>query len=418
MKTLAIIRREYVERVRSKSFLIATILLPVLMGLSIGLPILLSDQGAEEQRNVGLIDPSAEILEPLRRSLAGQGLDNFALVTINIEGRSLEDGLAEMRSMILDEVIDSGVVVGPDYIEHPRATFYGKSVSSMLLLDEIRPALDRVLRETRFDNAGVPDSLHVYLDASTVWNRMTVTAEGEEARQDEGSAFMMALTLIMILYMMVVVYGQHTLTGVIEEKSSRVVEVILSSVPSRSLMLGKVVGIGLAGLTQMAIWAASILYLSGRGVSVAGLTIDASVLSPIMLVSFLVFFVLGFFMFAMLYAGVGALCNTVQESQQFATPIVMFAVIPMLLLAMVLRAPDSTLAVVLSLIPLFSPILMFMRVCLQTPPIWQIVLSWALMGATIWLLTRLAGKLFRVGILAHGSAPSWASVMRILKQPD
>ena len=418
MKTQAIIRREYLERVRSKSFLIATILLPALMALSIGLPILLSDSGAEEQRNIGIIDPSAQVLEPLRDALAGHGRDNFALVTINVEGRSLEDGLTEMRSMIMDEVIDSGVVVDADYIARPAATFYGKSVSSMLLLDDIRPALDQVLRESRFERAGIPDSMHAYLGARTAWERMTITAEGEEARQDEGSAFMMALTLIMILYMMVVIYGQHTLTGVIEEKSSRVVEVMLASVPARSLMLGKVIGIGLAGLTQVSIWAATILYLSSRGISVAGLTIDASVLSPVMLVSFLVFFVLGFFLFAMLYAGVGALCNTVQESQQFATPIVMFAVIPMLLLAMVLRAPDSTVAVILSLIPLFSPILMFMRVCLQTPPLWQIGLSWVLMGVTIWMLSRFAGKLFRVGILAHGSAPNWASVMRILKQSD
>ncbi len=418
MKTLAIIRREYLERVRSKSFLIGTILLPALMALSLGLPILLSDSGADDQRNIGIIDPSNGVIEPLRTVLDEMGKENFALVTINVEGRTLDDGLDEMRGMLQDEVIDSGVVVDAEFLADPRGTFYAKSVSAMLLLDDLRPALDRVLRESRFRTAGVPDSLQAYLAARTVWERKTLTTEGEETHQDEGSAFLFAMTLIMILYMMVVIYGQQTLTGVIEEKSSRVVEVILSSVPARNLMFGKVMGIGLAGLTQVAIWTATIFYLSGRGVTVAGFTLDGSSFTPVILISFLVFFLLGFFLFAMLYAGVGALCNTVQESQQFATPIVMFAVIPMLLLSMILRTPDAPVAVALSLFPLFSPILMFMRVCLQTPPLWQIVLSWVLMGVSIWLLSRLAGKLYRVGVLAHGSAPTWKSVVKMLRSPD
>ena len=178
------------------------------------------------------------------------------------------------------------------------------------------------------------------------------------------------------------------------------------------------VGIGGAGLTQVAIWVAVLVYMAGQGISVAGLSFDASFLTPMILGSFVVFFVLGFLLFSMMYAGVGALCNTIQEAQPFATPIMMFVVIPMLLLSMVLRAPSSTLATVLSLIPMFSPVLMFIRVCLSSPPLWQVLLSWVLMSATIWLMSRAAGKLFRVGILMNGSAPSWATLIRTLRQPD
>jgi ABC-2 type transport system permease protein len=133
-------------------------------------------------------------------------------------------------------------------------------------------------------------------------------------------------------------------------------------------------------------------------------------------VSFLIFFLLGFFLYATLYAGVGAMCNTVQDSQQFHMPLVMGLVIPMLMLSFVLRAPDSTVSVVLSLVPFFAPVLMFMRICVQTPPFWQIGVSWVLLVLSIWLAGKAAGKLFRLGILMHGSSPTWVTLGRALRQ--
>jgi len=127
------------------------------------------------------------------------------------------------------------------------------------------------------------------------------------------------------------------------------------------------------------------------------------------------FFLLGFFLYATLYAGIGAMCNNVQDSQQFNGPLTMGLVLPMMLLSLVLRAPDSTLSTVLSLVPLFAPVLMFMRVCIETPPLWQILLSWGLLAVSIWLAARMAGKLFRMGILMYGSSPTWASLMKVLR---
>lgn len=209
---------------------------------------------------------------------------------------------------------------------------------------------------------------------------IAVTAKGGEEEQDEAVTFGMAMVLIMIIYMMVLMYGAHTLTAVIEEKGSRMVEVLLASVSPGDLMLGKVIGIGLAGLTQFAIWAIAFFTLSQRGVAIGEFSLDVGFLTPVILVSFVMFFLLGFFLYATLYAGIGAMCNSVQDSQQFQFPLMMGLIIPMLLMQAVMRAPNSTLATVLSLVPLFSPVLMFMRVCMETPPLWQIALSWALMG--------------------------------------
>jgi ABC-2 type transport system permease protein len=321
-----------------------------------------------------------------------------------------------MKSMIIDGAVHSGIVVPADFIETGQVSFYNKSVSSLVVRDEVlKPALNRVLREERFARAQVPDSLFTYLSARTEWNSIAVTAEGGEEQQDESVSFAMAVVLIFIIYMMVLLYGNHTLTAVIEEKSSRMVEVMLASISPGEMMLGKVLGIGLAALTQFGIWAAAFFLLSQRGVTIGDLTLDVGFLTPVILVSFVMFFLLGFFLYATIYAGVGAMCNTIQDSQQFHIPLTMGLAIPMMLLSLVLRSPNSPLATVLSLIPLFSPVLMFMRVCVETPPLWQVGLSWLLMGLSIWLSARMAGKLFRVGILMTGQAPTWAMLGRALR---
>jgi ABC-2 type transport system permease protein len=224
----------------------------------------------------------------------------------------------------------------------------------------------------------------------------------------------MAVALIMIIYIMVIMYGNHMLTAVIEEKGSRMVEVLLSSLSPGSLMAGKILGIGLAGLTQFGIWTAAFFFLSRQGVQVGDFTIEASFLTPLILVSFLLFFLLGFFLYATIYAGVGAMCNSIQDSQQFMY-LNFGLVLPMMMLPLVMENPNSPLATILSLIPLFSPVLMFMRVCVETPPMWQIGLSWVLMGLSIWVTSRAAGKLFRIGILMYGAAPTWASLARALR---
>ncbi|MFO7653085.1 MAG: ABC transporter permease [Candidatus Krumholzibacteriia bacterium] len=414
-KVWIVVRKEYLERVRSKSFIIGTVLGPALMSLLIVLPMLLSNIGSDEQRTIGVIDPAGRYFEPLRGAVRAQGSQNLELVLINCQDRALDDCVQELQDKILGQALHSGIVVSPDFVDSRTAVFYNRSVSALVVRDEVlRPALNNVLREMRMASAGVPDTLHAYLVATTDWSSRKVTAEGA-AVQNEAVSFAMAFILIMIIYFMVLMYGSHTLMAVVEEKGSRMVEVLLASVPPHKLMLGKVLGIGLAGLTQFAIWTIALVFVSAQGIAIGGFQLDTSVLTPTILASFVVFFLLGFFLYATLYAGIGAMCNTAQESQQFQTPLAIGLVLPMTLLTLVLSAPDSTASVVLSLIPLFSPVLMFMRVVVQTPPLWQIVLSWLLMIASIWLAARVAGRLFRAGILMYGAAPTWASLGRALR---
>ncbi len=415
-KILTVIRKEYMERVRSKSFLIGTLLGPALMSMFIVLPMLLADSGGDDQRTIGVIDPSGLYYDQVVAVLADRGVTSLDLERFDVGPGGPQGALTELKSSILDESIHSGILIDPDFLENPSVNFYNKSVSSLVVRDDmLRPALNRVLREGRFAKSEVPDSLFTYLAERAQWSSIAVTAEGGEQEQDEAMGFIMAISLIMIIYIMVLMYGSHTLMAVIEEKSSRMVEVLLASLSPGQLMLGKVMGIGLAGLTQFGIWTGTFFILSQQGVSVGDFTLDTAFLTPVILVSFVMFFLLGFFLYATMFAGVGALCNSTQDAQQFQTPLMMGMIIPMTMLTMIVRSPDSTVSVVLSLVPLFSPVLMFMRVCVETPPMWQIGLSWVLMFVSILLAAKGAGKLFRMGILMYGESPTWATLLKVLR---
>jgi ABC-2 type transport system permease protein len=414
-KVLTVIRKEYLERVRSKSFVIGTVLGPALMSLIFLLPVLLADKGGQDLKRVGVVDLTGRLFAPLQEVLAEWQQDSVELELVGQDPFLAEDLAGRLKQSILAEDLHSGMVIAPDYLESRQVTFYNKSVSSLLLREKtLAPAMNRLLREGRFQATGVPDSLYSYLSERSQWTSIAITAEGEQEQQNEDATTIMAISLIMIIYIMVIMYGNHTLTAVIEEKGSRMVEVLLSSISPESLMLGKILGIGLAGLTQFAIWTAAFSVLSQQGVQMGSFHLDASFLTPVILISFLVFFLLGFFLYATLYAGVGAMCNSVQDSQQFAF-LNFGLILPMIMLPLVMENPNSPLVTVLSLVPLFSPVLMFMRVCLETPPVWQIGLAWLLMLTSILITSRGAGKLFRVGILMYGASPTWASLARALR---
>ena len=191
-----------------------------------------------------------------------------------------------LKADILSGTLNAGIVIDSDFLDSGQVTFYNTSVSAMVVRDEIlRPALNRVLREFRFREAGVPDSLHTYLAARTDWTSIALSADGAEAEQDETVSFAMAFILIVMLYIMVIMYGSHTLTAVIEEKGSRMVEVLLASIAPDHLMFGKVMGIGLAGLTQFAIWTTAFFAISQYGVTLGDFTLDVGFLTPTILLS-------------------------------------------------------------------------------------------------------------------------------------
>jgi ABC-2 type transport system permease protein len=242
-------------------------------------------------------------------------------------------------------------------------------------------------------------------------------ARGEETR-DQGQAFLLSYFFVLIIYMTVLMYGMYVMRGVLEEKSSHIVEVIISTVKPFELMLGKVLGIGAVGLTQMLLWSALGLALSAPAVlgaiGLTGMELPSIPLS--LMVFFVVYFVLGYLLYGTLYAGVGAAFDTEQDAQNFQAVITIFLIIPLVLIVQIMNQPDGALSVVLSLIPFFTPILMFLRMTLTQVPPFQIAASVVLMVAAILVMAWLVGKVYRVGILMHGSKPKVKDLLRWVRE--
>ncbi len=220
---------------------------------------------------------------------------------------------------------------------------------------------------------------------------------------------------MMILYTSILMWGQLVMTSVIEEKTSRVIEVMASGLPSTQLLWGKLLGVGAAGLTQFLVWALSLLVVSVLAAGQATTDFKMPEITPLVLISFVLFFLLGFFFYAALYASIGAAVNTVQEAQNFVFPVVLPLIIGMVCFPAVIESPDGGLAITLSMVPFLSPLMMFLRIVVLTPPWWQIGLSFALLAVAIVGAVWMAARIYRVGILMYGKKPTFPELMKWVK---
>ena len=232
---------------------------------------------------------------------------------------------------------------------------------------------------------------------------------------------MIAYFMGFILYIAILIYGQQTMTSVIEEKTSRIMEVLTSSLTPFQMLLGKVLGVGAAGLAQMAIWGGTVFVLSSQRTPLAaafGMSADAAQSFPIpsmapgLLLVFLLYFALGFMLYGALYAAIGAMCNTIQETQQYAIFVTVFIIVGFFAVFALIKDPTGPLGVTMSYIPFFAPFTMPVRWSLTSVPPLELVLSLALMVATLLACVWLAARIYRTGILMYGKKPSWRELWR------
>ena len=407
-KLWAIVRREYLERVRTRSFVISTILVPTLMAAMMIVPAIIASKGGKPLR-VAVVDATGSLQAEAEAALRAARLDEKARFEVMPSpGGSLDAREAALRQQAFDGRIDGWVVLPKDAVEKASASYYGRNVSNMIDFRVMARSLGDLLLGCRLRSAGIDPvrvkELTKELDLKTI----RISASGE--REDRGAAFLASIILMTILYTTIIMWGQVVMTGVIEEKNTRVVEVMASGVPATMLLGGKLLGIGAAGLTQFAVWVASLFAVSASGAGIGFFRMPE--LSPLMLASFVVFFLLGFLLYAALYAAIGAAVNTVQEAQNFAFPVLLPLLAGFVCFSVVLQSPDSGLSVALSLVPLISPLLMFLRIVVLTPPLWQIALSVLLLLATILGVLWFSARIYRVGILMYGKKPTFPELLR------
>lgn len=435
-KILSVIKKEYIQIVRTKGFIIGTILGPVMMAVLIVVPVIMSTVAVDKQKTIGVVDLSREIFLDLDTKLGQEDYrldDGFRRYVLRktelLPGVRVDELKKELNEKVLNGELSAYILIPEDVLEVEDTEtaekkeksedrdmeYVAQHTTDIQELAELNKALNSVIIEKRLRKGGLdPQKVSQYIKQVRL-TPIKVTKKGEE--KDMMGTFMVSYFLALILYMAIFIYGAVIMRGVIEEKSSKVVEVVLSSIKPFQLLLGKILGIGAVGLTQFSIWA--VFGLAATQYSQthipAGADFNLVSIPAYIFVYFVVFFILGYFLYATFYAAVGSMVNSEKEAQQLMMPITMFLVLPLLLLIFVIRSPDSALSVFLSMFPLFAPIIMMLRVSVLLPPFIQVGGAIVLLILAVLVMTWLAAKIFRVGILMYGKPPKFAEIIRWLR---
>jgi ABC-2 type transport system permease protein len=411
-----IAKREYLSRIKSKGFWLATIALPLFMTAMMVVPSLVMSKTQATQK-IALVDTTGAVANELVASLERSGAQAiFEVERIKLAGD--EQALrADLDARVLDSDIAAWIWVSDETLKSDSIEYHAESVSNLVTQQILSSKVSEVVRGMRLAEAGFDVEAIGALSRSISLSTVRISEEGSK-EENGGFAFVVAIALFFMLYMTIIIYGTQVMLGVLEEKASRVVEVMLSAVAPIDLMTGKLLGICCVALTQLSIWISTAFVLTSP--AMLALTplpegFELPSLSPVVIAHFFGYFLLGFALFASFYAMIGSAFNNQQEAQQMSSIGVVFLIAPMMVFMPVLNDPDSTLAVTMSLFPLFTPLLMILRIAVKMPPLWQIALSYVLTLAACGGMVWLAARVYRVGILMYGKKPSLKELWRWIR---
>ncbi len=409
-----IAKREYLERIRTKAFLVATILIPLFMGAFVFGSRYLTSR-SKSSSHVAIVSADTTFSADLKHTLQTSKNSNM---TVDLLTPSAPNG-DQTRAALDHELKGKGDLAGYLWVmppagrgsgqnARPTFTYVPRSAGDRATQDTLSSAIRSVLTREglRQQGMGAPD-----IDALMAPVVMDTSKTGD-SRAASGAAYL----LFFLMYMVIMLYGMNTARSIIEEKSSRVFEVMLSTIKPDQMLAGKILGVGAVGLTQIGVWmiAAAALGSTSLATNLIG-SGGHPPISATQIFFFIAYFVFGFLVYSSIAAALGAMTNSEQELQQLNMFLVMPLAFSLLMLFVIVPAPNSTLAQIVSLIPLCSPLLMDFRISLTSVPAWQIGLSFLLMSLTIVAILWVASRVYRVGILMYGKKPSLPEILRWLK---
>jgi len=440
-KLFAVFKREYLQTVRKKSFILLTLLMPFLMAAVVTIPGLLIAKSFGEKR-VAVLDGTGRLQEAFApgkiaaaavegagsqaRKMPGAGSGLPTLVRPEYTAFTGDPRAAAApylsrltgRNLREDRKLDGVLLIPVDAATNAaaRLTYYSRSATDLIGQQMISEVASRALIRLRLTERGVDPALLEDVLRKTNVDAVQVSSTGEQKKGGEAN-FIVGFVFAALLFLPMIIYGVEIMRGIVAEKTERIAEILISSMSALQLLGGKVLGLAAVGLTQISVWMAMGGLVAGAA---SGLALAAGMnlgqfLRPAIVPWFLIFYLLGYMIYVCVYAVGGAMANSEKEAQQATTPAMLVIMLPWFLLAPIIMSPDSKLATTLSLIPLFTPITMFVRVLVSEPPMWQVGVSIALTILTIYFLFWAAAKIFRVGILSYGKRPTIPELWRWLK---
>lgn len=409
MKVMHVIRREYVENVRRRSFVISTIVTPLLLAILFVVPVIVTMYEPNREFRVTVIDQTGVLAPDFVAALTDtlqDGSRKYLTTVVPVTEGEFDAARDAQTAALQHGDTDILLIVPQSTMTGGSASYITREERNYNVLERFKTALgDAVLRQ-RLAAEGLDNAQVRELTAGVDIDMNQLTDEGSVKKRNFVTEYGIMFMFVMILYWSILSWGTTIGKSIVEEKGSRIVEVLLSTLTPRDLVIGKLIGVGLAGITQFAIWAITGLVLTGSVLPLLLARMGPLDIQPIVFLYAVLFFVLGFLLFAALYLVMGAMSTTEQDLQQLQVMITLPMIIPMLMLLLIAQNPNSGLAVVMSLIPVLTPMIMMARIILLTPPGWQIALSLGLLVVSIYVAVTFAARVFRVGILMHGKRPT------------
>ena len=402
-------RREYLEQIRGRAFRLSTIAVPLLILVVAGM-IYMTGRGASGGKHIAIAANDAVLAADLRAQLVEE---KDARDTVEILAAAQPGDRAALVHRVRAKDLDGFLWVQSQPGKAPEATWVAQSSGDFLMENKLSSLLNKSIVRERLTASGVEAGrIDALLDKIEIQTRQ-VSKEGQEVKSNSMTSFYKGYLMALLLTMTTMIYGMNVARSIIQEKTSRIFEVMLAIAKPSDLLAGKLIGVGAVGLTQIAIWV--VIGVAAAGSALAGPILSGALdlhFSWVEAVMFPLYFVLGYLLNAALFAGLASTCETEQELQMF-TPL---AAVPVWLsfgmIIVVVNNPNSILSIAASLFPATSPIIMMLRMGSQMPPVWQFAASIALLVASIWATLWFSSRLYRVGILMYGKRATLPEILR------
>jgi ABC-2 type transport system permease protein len=419
-----IARNEFVTRIRTKGFIITTLLGPIiLIGFFVVIGIVSVKSLTPDSREIAVIDPGMRLVDGLQN-------DMITFTPVDVP----EDSA---RAAVLAGQWDGYLVVPDDVTTGGTLRYYTTSGGGSIFSSDLRNTVVSAVRALRVEEQQVNAEVYEAIMANVAFDTVQLTDTGED-RGNTAAFMVVGFFMGFLIYMAMLIYGSVVMQGVMQEKTNRVVEIIVSSVKPFDLLLGKVLGIGAMGLLQMTFWALLIAagtFFSGAVISLfvdpaslqlpatastdevlAAMDFTVPAIGADLFVWFVLYFLGGYMLYATLFAAIGSAVESQQDAQGLTIPVMMPIIMSIVFIQPVIEAPDSTLALVLSLIPFTSPIPMVVRIAVTDVPFWEIGLSFGLLILAILGAVWIGARIYRVGILMYGKKATYRDIARWIRQ--
>ena len=411
-KTLAVARWEFVEKVRTKAFIIGLFMTPMILAIFMVLPSLMAKDEQETTKNIGVVDETrmltGAINDRLKQKYALEsGIPTYQLIEITDENREREYLKIIAQTKVMSGELEGYFFIPLNVMDSGKVEYRAENVGNVRDQERFSKTLKDIITERRLQQAGYNPATIKKLIADIDIKTIKVSKQGVEKESGFLETFFTGYIFIMLLMFLVISSGQLLIRSVVEEKSNRIIEVLVSSCSARELMSGKIIGLSLLGLATIAFWVLMLIGVNFAA-NIPFVTVDNLFL-------LLIYFILGYFMYVAIFIAAGSTVSTEQEAQQMTGYVTILLVLPIAFAVPVMMNPDSTLVTVLSQIPLLTPTMMALRFSVRVPEVWEIILSFTTLSLSIAGLMWMASKIFRIGILVTGKKPNLKEIVHWLK---